>query len=69
MRDRRDDAKVMKDEPQQVLEPSPAFTRGEWDEVMRWRMARMIEAGERIPTLDELLTAMKNAIRKIRVVR
>lgn len=69
MPDPRKVAKVMKDEHQQVLEPNPAFTRGEWDELMRWRMARMIEAGERIPTLDELLTAMKNAIRKIRAVR
>ena len=59
----------MKDEHQQVPEPSPTFTDSEWDEVMRWRIARMIEADERIPTLDELLTVMRNAIQKTRCVR
>jgi hypothetical protein len=39
-------------------ESNPTFTRREWDEVMRFRMARMFEAGETIPTLTELLIAM-----------
>jgi len=65
----REDPQVMKSEHQRVLEPSPTFTRDKWDEVMRWRMARIFEAGERIPTLDELLTAMKNAIEKTRGAR
>ena len=64
MRAPRRDARMMKDEYQEVLEPSPTFTRREWDEVMQWRMSRMIEAGERIPTLDELLTVMRKEIQE-----
>jgi len=52
-----------------ALEPNPMFTRGEWDEVMRWRTARKIEAAERIPPLDELLSVIRNAVQKTRGAR
>lgn len=56
-------------EHRQTLEAGPTFTRGEWDEVMRWRLTRMVEADEHMPLLEELLTAMRNAIKKTRGVR
>ena len=40
-------------------EPEPTFTRSEWNEIQGFRMARMVEAGEAIPSFDELITAMK----------
>ena len=58
---RRDTAKFKRQSRQ---ETDPTFTRSEWDEIMHWRMARMIEAGEPIPTLDELLLVIQNVIQK-----
>lgn len=58
--------RIVKREHRQGPEPNPTLTRDEWDEVMRWRMARMIEAGKRIPTLEELQTAIKKAVQKAR---
>lgn len=46
--------------------PEPTFTRSEWDEIIRWRIARMKEADDQFPTLDELLTAMRNASQAVR---
>jgi hypothetical protein len=44
-------------------EREPAFTRSEWNEIQGFRMARMVEAGEAIPSFDELITAMKEVRR------
>lgn len=63
---KRDTAKFKR---QTRHEPDPTFTRSEWDEIMHWRMARMIEAGERIPTLDELLSVIRSAVQKTRGAR
>jgi hypothetical protein len=69
MAQRRREMETVKQEHRQTLEAAPMFTRSEWDEVMSWRMSRMVEEDDRIPTLDELLTAMRNAIHKTRGVR
>jgi hypothetical protein len=42
----------------------PTFTRQEFDELMRWRLARMRESGETMPTMKELIAAMKQAIKE-----
>jgi hypothetical protein len=49
-----------------MSELNPKLTRAEYDEVMRWRLARMREAGETIPSFSELVTAMKAAIKKVK---
>lgn len=39
--------------------PEPTFTRSEWDEIQRFRLARLVESGECIPSFEELQTAMR----------
>jgi hypothetical protein len=43
-------------------EREPTFTRSEWNEIQGFRMSRIFETGETIPSLDELITSMKEVV-------